>query len=44
MEFFGLSVLMMIPAGGIIIILIVAYVIYNRIREKKRETFEKREN
>ena len=44
MEFFGLSVLMMVPAGSIIVLLIVVYVIYNRVREMKKETFEKREN
>jgi len=44
MEFFGLSLMMMFPAGTIIIIVAVAYLIYNRIRAKKKETFEKRDS
>lgn len=44
MEFFGLSLIMMLPAGGIILMIIIFYLIYNRFKEGKKEDFEKRSN
>ena len=44
MIFYGLSLLMMIPAGIFMVIAIVAYLIYNRWKENKAESFEKRSN
>lgn len=44
MEFLGLSLLLMLPAGAIILGIIVFYIIYNRVQESKKEDFEKRDN
>lgn len=44
MEFFGLSLIMMLPAGGVILLIIIFYLIYNRINDRKKEDFEKRSN
>lgn len=44
MDYFALSLIMMLPAGGIIAAIVVFYLIYNRIQEKKKENFEKRDN
>jgi hypothetical protein len=44
MEFFGLSLLLMLPAGVVILGIIVFYIIYNRVKESKKEDFEKRDN
>ncbi|MEQ9063621.1 MAG: hypothetical protein RIE58_05560 [Vicingaceae bacterium] len=44
MFFYGLSLLLMLPFGLIIAGLILAYLIYDRYKEKKAERFEKRSN
>jgi uncharacterized membrane protein len=44
MEYFGISLLLMVPAGIILLAIVVAYLIYNRIRENRKEDFERRDN
>ena len=44
MEYFGISLLLMLPAGFIILALVFAYLIYNHIKKSKTERFEKRDN
>ena len=44
MVFYGLSLMMMIPFGIVLVIALIAYLIYRRIQERKSENFEKRSN
>ncbi len=42
--YWAMALFMMYPIAIIIFVIIVFYLIHNRIKEKKEETFEKRDN